>query len=404
MKKRFPSFLAGAASALALTALCATALAASGKVSYNFVNVSFGGETRIAAGQDIAAANGQRVPGSILYTDAAGGKTNYLPIRTVSELLGVEIGYDAASKTVLLGPSAQEEGAAQTACSAGLWRVVVEDGCLSYRCEEEGSKHDSPPVYLPNRLPEGWTLEQVRGIARGGSASWYFQTPGGGSVHFLCGYPGKATFADGSFSDLEAVVKGRQTVRVQGYGADFYTEKPEKRVERSLLAWENGDGILFHLTGTGVSREDLLYLAESIRPVTTQAASWKMNWLPEGSAPYEDLVLGDTLLETRLVSGTNASLLVSSLPLSVPGEVPEEAVTVHGRAARFYPAREPMTPRELETKTVGDVSITHGVVSGFGAADMNTLLWSDPGSGVNLRLISGLDRETMVKIAESAAP
>ena len=100
---RLQSFLAGAAAALALSACLTTALAASGKVSYNFASVSLDGEKKITAGQDITAANGQKVPGTILYTDAAGGKTNYLPIRAVSELLGVEIGYDSATKTVLLG-------------------------------------------------------------------------------------------------------------------------------------------------------------------------------------------------------------------------------------------------------------------------------------------------------------
>ena len=103
MKKQIPSFFTGFASAVLLLTLCTTALAASGKVSYNFANVALGGETKITAGQDIAAANGQKVPGTILFTDAAGGKTNYLPIRAVSDLLGVEIGYDSATKTVLLG-------------------------------------------------------------------------------------------------------------------------------------------------------------------------------------------------------------------------------------------------------------------------------------------------------------
>ena len=102
MKKRISSFTSGFFAALALAACLTTALAASGKVSYNFANVALDGQQRITAGQDITAANGQKVPGSILYTDEAGGKTNYLPIRTISELLGVEIGYDSASKTVLL--------------------------------------------------------------------------------------------------------------------------------------------------------------------------------------------------------------------------------------------------------------------------------------------------------------
>lgn len=103
MKKRISSFTSGFFAALALAACLTTALAASGKVSYNFANVALDGQQKITAGQDITAANGQKVPGSILYTDEAGGKTNYLPIRTISELLGVEIGYDSATKTVLLG-------------------------------------------------------------------------------------------------------------------------------------------------------------------------------------------------------------------------------------------------------------------------------------------------------------
>ena len=119
---RLPSFLAGAATALALTACLTTALAASGKVSYNFANVSLDGTKKITAGQDITAANGQKIPGTILYTDAAGGKTNYLPIRAVSELLGVEIGYDSATKTILLGKqpaktAASAADAARTAAS-----------------------------------------------------------------------------------------------------------------------------------------------------------------------------------------------------------------------------------------------------------------------------------------------
>ena len=103
MKKRIASFAGGFFAALALSLCLTTALAAAGQVSYNFANVSMDGTQKIAAGQDITAANGQKIPGSILYTDEAGGKTNYLPIRTISELLGVEIGYDSASKTVLLG-------------------------------------------------------------------------------------------------------------------------------------------------------------------------------------------------------------------------------------------------------------------------------------------------------------
>ena len=103
MKNRITSFLAGAGAALALSASLTTALAAAGKVSYNFANVAVDGGRVIVAGADITAANGQKIPGTILYTDETGGKTNYLPLRKISELLGVEISYDSAIQTIYLG-------------------------------------------------------------------------------------------------------------------------------------------------------------------------------------------------------------------------------------------------------------------------------------------------------------
>ena len=84
MKKRIASFAGGFFAALALAACLTTALAAAGKVSYNFANVCLDGGTVIVAGADISAANGQMIPGSILYTDETGGKTNYLPLRKIS--------------------------------------------------------------------------------------------------------------------------------------------------------------------------------------------------------------------------------------------------------------------------------------------------------------------------------
>ena len=142
--KRIGTFFGGFVTALALTACLTTALAASGTVSYNFANVALDGTQKITAGQDITAANGQKVPGSILYTDAAGGKTNYLPIRTISELLGAEIGYDSATKTVLLGkqasitavPEDAKQGNKELLLSHG-GTLLPDDESSSYRGDEK---------------------------------------------------------------------------------------------------------------------------------------------------------------------------------------------------------------------------------------------------------------------------
>ena len=150
MKRRVLSFLAGAAAALALTALTATALAASGQVQFNFAGVALNGETKIAAGSDITAPNGQRVPGSILYVDEAGGKTNYLPIRTISELLGVEVGYDSATRTVLLGeqtvpaaPAAASAADGASADSAAAAAGATQEGAAQPAAAQSQENGDS---------------------------------------------------------------------------------------------------------------------------------------------------------------------------------------------------------------------------------------------------------------------
>ena len=156
MKKRIASFSGGFLAALTLSACLTTALAASGTVSYNFANVALDGTQKITAGQDITAANGQKVPGSILYTDEAGGKTNYLPIRTISELLGTEIGYDSATKTVLLGKQqvsnsgANDPNSSRQSWVADGWKATIEraDGTV----EEVPSFSD---LFPGQELPTG---------------------------------------------------------------------------------------------------------------------------------------------------------------------------------------------------------------------------------------------------------
>lgn len=141
--KRAASFLGGIMTVLLVFGCFTTAMAASGQITYNFSNVSLNGEQKIAAGTEITAANGQKVPSSILYTDAAGGKTNYLPIRAISELLGVEIGYDSASKTVLLGAYGSD------------W---VADGYTGYLTGPDGTRTELPhysDLFPGQELPEG---------------------------------------------------------------------------------------------------------------------------------------------------------------------------------------------------------------------------------------------------------
>lgn len=198
MKKRIPSFLAGALTmALALT-LTTTALAASGNVTFSFANIALNGETKIAAGTTITADNGQEVPGSILYTDAAGGKTNYLPIRAICDLLGVEIGYDSAAKTVLLG---EQSGTVMVSADQDRWKKTVDGNTVTYTCDETDASYESVPLYRPTWQADGWGLASLttdhkgirhtmwRYLGDSGSISLTCANPAGGSYGFMPGPP-----------------------------------------------------------------------------------------------------------------------------------------------------------------------------------------------------------------------
>ncbi len=137
MKHRIASFAGGFFAVLALSLCLTTALAASGKISYNFANVCLDGGTVIVAGADISAANGQMIPGSILYTDEAGGKTNYLPLRKISDLLKVEVSYDSATKTIFLGK--QPGKADQTAQPAA--EPTADENVIDLRIPKEVPKN-----------------------------------------------------------------------------------------------------------------------------------------------------------------------------------------------------------------------------------------------------------------------
>ena len=102
-KKNLPPFLAGMATmALSLT-LVGTALAAGARVEYNQAGVALCGQPQVTAGETWTAPNGQNVPTMITYVDETGGKTNYLSLRQISEMLKIPVHWNAAEKRVELG-------------------------------------------------------------------------------------------------------------------------------------------------------------------------------------------------------------------------------------------------------------------------------------------------------------
>ena len=398
MKKRFPSFLAGAAAALALTALATSALAASGQVQFNFAGVALDGEMKITAGSDITAPNGQQVPGSILYVDEAGGKTNYLPIRTISELLGVEVGYDSASRTVLLG-----EQTVPSAASAGsYWHKETDEDGITYASEDTGTDYTGAPGYALTNLPEGWGLESIR--SHGGTNYWN----GSSMISFSCAYPDGGGFG---WSPGSGEIPCR-TVTVNGHDAELYTHSSEYG-DSCLLVWEDEAGVLFWFTGSDVDPDTLVEIASSVAPVSQSVADYEADWLPAGYRYFETNVSAGTAETTWIgESGDgNITLTWSTNPLLLP-EGDGETVDLGNVTARFWEAREPHEPSEgtitvggepVEGNQVdmGNVTVSVGTISGPRAADVATLAWTDADTGLNFRLHGTVDQETLLRVAGS---
>ena len=87
-----------------LALLCGNAEAISARITYNTSNFSvFNGTPQIQSGESYVAANGQEVPSSILYTDEAGGISNFLSVSRIAELLDADVRWDSKTNTVDFG-------------------------------------------------------------------------------------------------------------------------------------------------------------------------------------------------------------------------------------------------------------------------------------------------------------
>lgn len=382
MKKRF-SFVGGFLTALLVCAMCTTALAASGKVTFSFANVALNGETRITSGSTIMAANGQSVPGSILYVDEAGGKTNYLPIRAISELLGVKINYDSATKTIHLNTK--------------HWEREIEGKTVSYVCGEEGNTYEEPPVWRPEWAEDGWSLVKLRHDTRNYTASWTYQK-GDQEVTFQCANPSTAGF--GRQMSSADIANNAQKLTIQGEAADYYQDG-----DHSLLVWENVIGVLNFMTGKNVSQELLVKIAASVDACRVKLTQQNLNWLPNGYSLMEHYSVADTVMEYWVRDGVALSWTYSAEPLGLP-EGKSTAVKVNGVDAEYWEAEEPYAHNESEISVNGEqVQSADGVTSITipSTKNMNTLAWTNPETGVFYRLQSVMEKETMIRVAEKVS-
>ena len=122
-------FLLGIVATLIVVSLAGTASAATnGQVSFNQIGIRLFGESKVTAGESYKAPNGQEVPSVITYTDEAGGKTNYLSVKQLSELLDAEVSWNSETNSVDF--ATYSGTAAGTSTDSFTWEIIShgEDG------------------------------------------------------------------------------------------------------------------------------------------------------------------------------------------------------------------------------------------------------------------------------------
>lgn len=90
-----------------LTTTCFATI--NGNVSFNGVAIRVNGEKVSSAGDTYKVENGSDIPFSMLYQDEQGGGTTFVSLRKMSELLGVDIGWDNTTSEVLINKATPQE-------------------------------------------------------------------------------------------------------------------------------------------------------------------------------------------------------------------------------------------------------------------------------------------------------
>lgn len=104
-RRNIAVFASGMLAMAMLVTLAEPVSAAGEKFACNQVGIRVMRKQQVNAGEAYTAPNGQEIPSTITYTDAAGGTSNYISVRQLSELIDADISWDAKTNSVDIGVS-----------------------------------------------------------------------------------------------------------------------------------------------------------------------------------------------------------------------------------------------------------------------------------------------------------
>lgn len=264
------------------------------------------------------------------------------------------------------------------------------------------SQYTDLPAFQPTWLPEGFALNGVwvSPISTPNSTvGWNYEKDRKYLVSFTCYRPTEKPCGSGYGVEVDTAALLRAAT-VQGRSADFYQIN-----NMANLVWEDSVGNLFWLE-SNLDQATLEKIASSVKELKEKALPvYQMGWMPDGFLKRNSTVTPQMVTE-RWERATQAdgqpristqfrwyySRGLQAAPAGTP-----ETITIKGIQAQYWrtdPNAEPSTASAGET--VISISTTE--------AQMNTLLWADPQTGITFRLLAPLDKDVMIRMAESISP
>ena len=370
MKTRFTSLLAGACAVLAMTTCLPTALAVS--------------DSEIAGSNDISHQSWVADGWKATITHADG---------TVEQVPNLS---DLSTTPVASKPTTNPRELAEAIPGRQWLREIREAAVAYYGPEDAGHpQYDQPSTFRPTWLPEGWGLEEIDQWDLTDQISYWTFRKETSQMKMTCyrrstGYIGMALYdQNASFeSRKESSAVEFQQVQVQGRSADFY-----QAGSTAYLIWENEGGDLFILEGD-LDRTAMVQVADSVKEVKDQTLpEYKLGWEPEGPKAVQSYSLPGAVITRAVPEGASLigvsyySLLYASEPVSTPVGTPE-AVKVKGAEAQYWKGTLVADPFSNEALFAKE-------------EQMSVLVWTDLKTNLTFRIQGVLDKDTMIRMAES---
>ena len=280
------------------------------------------------------------------------------------------------------------------------WLREISGGNIFYSGTVQQSYPDEPPAWRPTWLPDGWNLNGLMLTGtENSSCTWTYQGGQGHKLRFQCWWSQAALVgvSYGESVDAEAI---HSQATVWEEPADFYELEEDGEYSCNLL-WQSETGMLFHLSGDFLKKSDMERIADSTKEIEDiSLPECQMKWVPETCIASEREQVKDVIKEIWTTEDRRSVEWIcaaeSAGELAKPTGMPE-VVHIADLIGRYWGATASEAASGV-TVTVGG-SETEYLVSD--EAHENTLLWKDPATGMTFRLHGALDKETLLRMAES---